>query len=146
MNNQTHANLALVLHYAFKMLHPIGGIIAICLGYHLFVIGVTGQASISIDAKDIHGQLLNAAPGLGFAFLGLFVIGISAWRGGSVRSVSNDKETILAANERPAGWVPDIEKHPVEKSQPSETKKESNTNPGDTIEAIGPTVPFRYDT
>lgn len=96
MNNQMNPKLTLILHYAFKMLHPVGGIIAICLGYRLFVLGVTGQASISVNSKEISGQLINAAPGLVIAVCGLIVIGISAWRGASISS----SPTKLMANIR----------------------------------------------
>jgi hypothetical protein len=32
------------------------------LGYKLFVLGVTVEASLVIDAKDLKGQLINASP------------------------------------------------------------------------------------
>jgi hypothetical protein len=55
--------------------------IAIYLGYKLFVLGVTGQASLSVDTKSISGQLLNAAPGLFFAVGGIIALITSVWKG-----------------------------------------------------------------
>ena len=51
----------------------IVGTLIIILGYLLFIKGVTGEASISINSKSISGQLLNAAPGLFFAISGVIV-------------------------------------------------------------------------
>jgi len=51
----------------------IGGI-SILLGYLLFIKGVTGEASISVDSSSLSGQLINAAPGLFFALAGVVII------------------------------------------------------------------------
>lgn len=64
-------NLALVLYFAMKMLPMLISAMAIYLGYHLFVLGVTGQASLSVESKTVSGQLLNATPGLFFAVGGV---------------------------------------------------------------------------
>jgi hypothetical protein len=69
------------LYYLFKILPIVAGIIALFLGYRLFILGVTGQASLSIQSKSVGGQLLNAAPGLFFAIGGLLVIAIATWKG-----------------------------------------------------------------
>jgi len=74
-------NLAFVLYYLFKML-PMGlAGMAIYLGYKLFILGVTGQASITVSTETIGGQLLNAAPGLFFAVGGIVALIISVWKG-----------------------------------------------------------------
>ena len=54
---------------------------AIYLGYKLFILGVSGQASLSVNSKSISGQLLNAAPGLFFAVGGIVAIVITVWKG-----------------------------------------------------------------
>jgi hypothetical protein len=45
--------------------------------FHAFLIPILDTSG----AKDFKGQLTNAAPGLLFAVAGLFIIGVSAWRG-----------------------------------------------------------------
>jgi hypothetical protein len=69
------------LYYTFKIIPLLlaGG--AIYLGYRLFILGVTGQASLSVNSKGISGQLLNAAPGLFFAVGGVITIIITVWKG-----------------------------------------------------------------
>jgi hypothetical protein len=57
---------------------------AIFLGYKLFILGVTGQASLTVQSTSIGGQLLNAAPGLFFALGGLICLGISIVKGVAV--------------------------------------------------------------
>jgi hypothetical protein len=77
-------NLFIVLYYVFKIIPMLiaGG--AIYLGYKLFILGVTGKASLSVNSKEISGQLLNAAPGLFFAIGGIIAIIISIWKGVSI--------------------------------------------------------------
>jgi hypothetical protein len=58
----------------------IGGM-SIYLGYRLFILGVSGQASLSINSKSISGQLLNAAPGLFFALAGIAANIVAVWKG-----------------------------------------------------------------
>jgi hypothetical protein len=58
----------------------IGGV-AIYLGYKLFILGVTGQASLSINSNSVRGQLLNAAPGLFFAVGGIACNIVAIWKG-----------------------------------------------------------------
>jgi hypothetical protein len=55
---------------------PVGSCVAIYLGYRLFILGVTGQASLSVESKTVSAQLINAAPGLFFAIGGLTTLGI----------------------------------------------------------------------
>ena len=59
--------LALILYFTFKILAVMVSGLSIWLGYRLFVLGVSGEASLKVDAQDVSGQLLNAAPGLFFA-------------------------------------------------------------------------------
>ena len=57
---------------------------SIYLGYRLFILGVTGQASLSIGTKTVSGQLLNASPGLFFAIGGIIALIISIIKGTEV--------------------------------------------------------------
>jgi hypothetical protein len=59
-------SLLFALYYVFKILPILMAGISIYLGYRLFILGVTGQASLSVESKTIQGQLINAAPGLFF--------------------------------------------------------------------------------
>lgn len=56
----------------------IGGF-SLYLGYALFIKGVTGQASISLNTSSISGQILNAAPGAFFALSGVVIIVIALY-------------------------------------------------------------------
>lgn len=71
----------LLMYYIFKCLPFLVSGLAIWLGFHLFRLGVTGQASLSIDAKDVKGQLINAAPGLFFAIGGFVISIVAIWKG-----------------------------------------------------------------
>ena len=62
---------ALKFYYVFKLAQVGCCGLAIYLGYKLFIAGVTGQASLSVETKTVTGQLLNAAPGLFFAVGGV---------------------------------------------------------------------------
>lgn len=73
------------LYYTFKILPILAGALSIYLGYRLFILGVTGQASLSVDAHSVKGQLLNAAPGLFFAVGGIVAIIVSIWKGVQIR-------------------------------------------------------------
>lgn len=75
------SNLPTILYFTFKILSLLipGG--CIYLGYDLFIRGVTGSASLVVNSPDISGQLVNAAPGLFFAFFGLIGLGIAIWKG-----------------------------------------------------------------
>lgn len=74
-------NLVFAYYYAFKIVPMIVAGVSIYLGYRLFILGVTGQASISVESKTIGGQLLNAAPGLFFAVGGIVTLIVSVWKG-----------------------------------------------------------------
>lgn len=57
-----------------RLVSVISGGVSIYLGYMLFLKGVTGQASISVDTSTLSGQIINAAPGLFFALSGVVII------------------------------------------------------------------------
>jgi hypothetical protein len=76
-------NLLVTLYFASKFIPMIVSAFTIYLGFKLFVLGVTGQASIVVDATRISAQLLNAAPGLFFAIGGLIALVIAVWKGSS---------------------------------------------------------------
>jgi hypothetical protein len=57
-------NLFFGMYYLFKLAAPVVSCVAIYLGYRLFILGVTGQASLNIESKGLSAQLVNAAPGL----------------------------------------------------------------------------------
>ena len=71
-------SLLIVGFFAFKIIPTLVSAMCIYLGYRLFVMGVSGQASLVIDATraggSIKGQLLNAAPGLFFAVGGIVAL------------------------------------------------------------------------
>lgn len=74
-------NLIILLHALFKVLPlPICGL-SIYLGYRLFVLGVTGQASLSISTGKVSGQLLNAAPGIFFMLGGIAATAAIIYKG-----------------------------------------------------------------
>ena len=79
-----NSNFAAASYFLFKMIPAIGAILSIYLGYRLFILGVTGQASLSIDSHSVKGQLLNAAPGLFFAVGGIVVLVVVVWKGVSL--------------------------------------------------------------
>lgn len=76
-----NANLVVTLYFIMKMIPMIISSICIYLGYKLFILGVTGQASLSVESKTISGQLLNAAPGLFFAIGGIVALIITIIKG-----------------------------------------------------------------
>jgi hypothetical protein len=80
-SQKINQNMAIGLYYIFKIIPMLIAGVAIYLGYRLFILGVTGQASLSVKSKDISGQLLNAAPGLFFAVGGIVAIIITVWKG-----------------------------------------------------------------
>ena len=76
-----NGNLVIVLYFLMKMLPMVVSGIAIYLGYKLFILGVTGEASISVDTVTVSGQLINAAPGLFFAVGGITGLIVSVIKG-----------------------------------------------------------------
>ncbi|WP_428034833.1 hypothetical protein [Amphritea sp.] len=83
-NVQLHGinpNLMFTLYFFAKMIPALISGLSIYLGYKLFILGVTGQASLSIESKEISGQLLNAAPGLFFAIGGIVSLIVISLKG-----------------------------------------------------------------
>jgi hypothetical protein len=76
-----NGNFKFGLYYIFKIIPMLIGGLSIYLGYRLFILGVTGQASLSVNAKTVGGQLLNAAPGLFFALGGIAANIAAVWKG-----------------------------------------------------------------
>lgn len=94
-------NLTFGLYYAFKIVPMFVAALSIYLGYRLFILGVTGQASISVETDTVKGQLLNAAPGLFFAVGGLVTILVSVCKGvqtnfddGTVQTMANERQDL----------------------------------------------------
>lgn len=71
---KANGNHATYLYFIFKILGLIIPALPIYLGYKLFLLGVTGEASIIVNATNISGQLVNAAPGLFFAVGGIVAL------------------------------------------------------------------------
>jgi hypothetical protein len=88
---QRDSTLLITFYFAFKIIPSIVACFSIYLGYKLFIYGVTGQASISVESKSVSGQLLNAAPGLFFAVGGIVVLVIVVWKSVSI-SAGNGKQ------------------------------------------------------
>jgi hypothetical protein len=102
-SQSVNGNLLVVLYFLSKLVPMAIAAAAIYLGYELFVLGVTGQASIVVSAKSIRGQLLNAAPGLFFALGGIAALIVSVWKGSSFTFSRQDPD------ERWAMCLPDDE-------------------------------------
>ena len=79
--NPFNVNRLITLYFSFKIIAVLISAGAICLGHKLFILGVTGQASLSIESHTVSGQLLNAAPGLFFAVGGLIALVVSIIKG-----------------------------------------------------------------
>lgn len=94
-NQNVNSNLIIALYFLLKALPMIISGIAIYLGYQLFILGVTGEASISIHSETIGGQLINAAPGLFFAVGGIISLIISIWKGVKVEFSGPEGESTL---------------------------------------------------
>jgi hypothetical protein len=73
--------LPIVMYYIFKVIPMLLGGVSIYFGYRLFIFGVTGQASLSVNSHTVSGQLLNAAPGLFFGVGGIVTIIVAVCKG-----------------------------------------------------------------
>ena len=85
LTDQRGSSWIVALYFAFKLLPMLLGGFSIWLGYRLFILGVTGQASLSIASKTLSGQLINAAPGLFFAVGGVAIVIVAVWKGSKLR-------------------------------------------------------------
>ena len=74
ISDNVSPNLSVTLNFLFKLIVVLVAGFIVYLGYDLFIRGVTGQASLVINAQDVGGQLLNAAPGLFLAVGGIVII------------------------------------------------------------------------
>lgn len=65
--NSKNTRFIILVYFVFKTLPTLVSAFSIYLGYSLFILSVTGKASLSAESQTVKGQLLNAAPGLFFA-------------------------------------------------------------------------------
>lgn len=79
-----NSSLAYVLYFSFKTAPVLVSGFTIYLGYKLFVLGVSGEASLSVEHEKVSGQLINAAPGLFFAVGGILALIIIVWKGANI--------------------------------------------------------------
>ena len=77
-------NRFLATYFFFKTIPMLISAMSIYLGYKLFILGVTGQASLSVETDTVRGQLINAAPGLFFAIGGLVCLIVIVVKGAQV--------------------------------------------------------------
>ena len=96
-------NLVFILQFLFRLSQTALSGLAIYLGYRLFILGVTGEASLSIESKGISGQLLNAAPGLFFAVGGITALTLSIWKGWTIRFREAPAENAFTADSEAFG-------------------------------------------
>ena len=75
--NRPNPHLVYFLNTWIILMPVFVSMIAIVFGYHLFILGVTGKASLSVESETVGGQLINAAPGLFFAVGGLTALILS---------------------------------------------------------------------
>lgn len=68
------------LWYLLRILATLAGAFCVYLGYKLFVLGVSGQASLIVESKTTKGQLINASPGIFFALFGMALIAVVIWK------------------------------------------------------------------
>ncbi len=76
---------ALFYELIMRIVYALISMGIIYLGYRLFIMGVTGEASLSVNSTTVSGQLLNASPGLFFAVGGIISFAISIIKGSSFR-------------------------------------------------------------
>jgi hypothetical protein len=96
MKNQSHKSEPLPHHnrglifgyFLFKIIPVLVSCFSIYLGYRLFILGVTGKASLVVHSSKMSGQLLNAAPGLFFALGGIAALIVIVWKGGAINHSS----------------------------------------------------------
>ena len=97
---KVNENFLTALYFIFKVVPMLLAGVAIYLGYRLFILGVTGQASLSVNSKDVSGQLLNAAPGLFFAIGGFVVIVVTVWKGVNINFGGPGSPAVVVESER----------------------------------------------
>ena len=92
------------LYFLFKMLPLFVGAFSIYLGYRLFVLGVTGQASLVVNSTTVSGQLVNAAPGLFFAIGGFATVIATIMKGVQYEGNYRDGKTNVSSKVRASRW------------------------------------------
>lgn len=85
MNVQSGQNLSIALYFIYKILPVMVSALSIFLGYKLFIAGVSGNASLVVNATSVQGQLMNAAPGLFFGVGGVVTVIISVLKGVNIK-------------------------------------------------------------
>lgn len=99
--DRTNPNLVLCLYFALKSIPMFFSGMSIYLGYKLFILGVTGQASLSVESDTVSGQLINAAPGLFFGVGGIVCLIFSVLKG--VKIDFNNGHDQFLSNPAPRG-------------------------------------------
>jgi hypothetical protein len=77
--------LLIIFYFFFKLLPAIIAGVSIYLCYRLFILGVTGKASLSVESDRVSGQLINAAPELFFSVGGIVALIIIIWKGVKIK-------------------------------------------------------------
>ncbi len=80
----------------------------VCLGYRLFLMGVTGEFDFSGGIQGIQGKLISGSPGLFFAFLGATIVLSVIWKKEDIKRTrnyekSNDGKVKLRETEHHGG-------------------------------------------
>lgn len=79
--NELNQNLLICLYFLYKLTPAPVIAYAMYLGFELYVQGVSGHASLVIDAHDVKGRLANGAPGLFFGVGGITALIIWIMKG-----------------------------------------------------------------
>jgi uncharacterized membrane protein len=86
-----------VWYFLIKLMPMLISGLGIYLGYRLFILGVTGQASLSFESTTIHGRLLNAAPGVFLAVGGFATLIAAVLKGVTANLAGGDGDLIGVA-------------------------------------------------
>ncbi len=71
---------SLIIRAIERILIVSSGMLSLCLGYFLFIKGLSGKASLKAEYNKSKIQLVNAAPGIFFALFGTVILVVSVWR------------------------------------------------------------------
>jgi hypothetical protein len=94
-----HSNTALRYYYIFKISTVMAPLLPIYLGYRLFILGVSGDASLIVESDTLDAQLINAAPGLILSVSGVAALIFVIVKG--VKVTYADSGLIAACNDKP---------------------------------------------
>jgi tetratricopeptide (TPR) repeat protein len=95
----------LIYAMLFRLAVIAAGMVAVVLGYKLFVRGVTGSeggGNVGAEAGPIKLTLANAGPGLGFALFGAFIVAVMLFQG-SPQLALNDIKILLKDAQQAGG-------------------------------------------